>query len=333
MPEVSVIIPTHNRSQLVALCLRSVLWQRQVDFEVIVVDDGSADDTQPMLASFGDPRVRVLRHERAQGVSAARNHGIAEAHGEWVAFLDDDDLWAPDKLALQVEALRKDGRRWAYAGAVDISLDNMILAGRPPAPPDSVVEGLTTRNMLPAGSSNVIVGKRWLPTPTVFDGSLYHSADWDLWIRLAKGGPPAWVPKPLVGYRIHPGSASLDLEGMFAESYEIERRYGGHVDRTELNRYLAKFAKRAGWRKKALEYYWRAALVGNPGYIAREFVPDISTLLFDMLRTRTGRVSVRRQDRFSGTDPHASWKEEARVWVDCLARSDDRAAEGSPRGA
>ncbi len=105
MTDVSVIIPTRNRRQLLELTLRSVLWQRDVDFEVIVVDDGCTDDTPQMLRDLRDPRIRTVRHERSQGVSAARNHGIAEARGEWVAFLDDDDLWAPDKLTQQLDAL------------------------------------------------------------------------------------------------------------------------------------------------------------------------------------------------------------------------------------
>ena len=125
MTEVSVIIPTRNRSKLLELSLRSVLWQRSVDFETIVVDDGSTDDTPRMLRSLGD-RIRVFRHERSQGVSAARNRGIAEARGEWVAFLDDDDLWAPDKLELQLQALRRDDRRWAYAGAVEITVARSV---------------------------------------------------------------------------------------------------------------------------------------------------------------------------------------------------------------
>jgi len=137
--EVSVIIPTRNRSKLLEASLRSVLWQRNVDLETIVVDDGSTDDTPSVLRSLGD-RIRVVRHDRSQGVSAARNRGIAEARGEWVAFLDDDDLWAPDKLELQLQALRRADRRWAYAGAVEITMDNQILAGRPPASPETLME-------------------------------------------------------------------------------------------------------------------------------------------------------------------------------------------------
>jgi glycosyltransferase involved in cell wall biosynthesis len=91
MDTVSVVIPTHNRRPLLELTLRSVLWQRNVEFEVIVIDDGSTDDTPGMLRSLG-ARVRVVRHERALGVSVA--HRIARPRA-WVAFLDDDDQWLP----------------------------------------------------------------------------------------------------------------------------------------------------------------------------------------------------------------------------------------------
>jgi len=323
--EVSVIIPTRNRSKLLELSLRSVLWQRNVDFETIVVDDGSTDDTARVLRSLGDG-IRVVRHERSQGVSAARNRGIAEARGEWVAFLDDDDLWAPDKLELQLQALRRGDRRWAYAGAVEITMDNRILAGRPPASPERVADELMIRNIVPAGASNVIVWKAWLSMPTAFDGSLYHSADWDLWIRLARRGPPACVSKPLVAYRFHPGSASLDLEGMFSEADEIERRYGGRVDRSGFNRHLARLAKRAGWGRRALQYYCRAAIVGDRRYVIREFVPDVWKLFSDVLRSRMYRFGIPHRTRPPRRDPHMLWKEEARIWIDRLVREDRQSA-------
>ena len=322
MTEVSVIIPTRNRSQLLALSLRSVFWQRNVDFETIVVDDGSTDDTAHVLRSLGG-RIRVVRHEHSQGVSAARNRGIAEARGEWVAFLDDDDLWAPDKLELQLQALRRTDRRWAYAGAIEITMDNRVLAGRPPVSPDRVVKELPMSNVVPAGASNVIVWKAWLSMPTVFDGRLHHSADWDLWIRLARRGPPACVSKPLVAYRFHPGSASLDLDGMFSETDEIERRYGARVDRSAFNRHLARLAKRAGWGRRALRYYCRAAM-GDRRYAVSSFVPDVSRLFSEVLRSRTDRVGIPHRTHPPRRDPHRLWKEEARLWIDRLVHEDDR---------
>jgi glycosyltransferase involved in cell wall biosynthesis len=316
--DVSVIIPTRNRRRLLELSLRSVLWQRDVNFEVIVVDDGSTDDTSEMVRSLQDSRIRLVRHERAQGVSGARNRGIAEAGSEWVAFLDDDDLWAPDKLALQLEALRRTGCRWAYAGAVDITRDNRVFAGQSPVSAERVVKELPIRNMVPAGSSNVIVAKKWLPAPIVFDGSLFHSADWDLWIRLARQGSPACVPKPLVAYRFHPSNASLDLEGMYSEADEIERRYGGPVDRGEFSRYLARLAKRAGWRRKSLQYYCRAALVGDRRYVMKDFIPDVWNVLADVVRSRAGRFGISHQPQMPRSYPHMEWRNEARQWVDRL---------------
>jgi glycosyltransferase involved in cell wall biosynthesis len=318
--EVSVVIPTHNRCQLLELTLRSAFAQRNVAFEVVVVDDGSTDDTCRLLRSFGD-RVRVVRHERPGGVSAARNHGIAEARSRWVAFLDDDDLWAPDKLAYQLEALRCSDRRWAYAGAVDITTNHRVLAGEAPAPPERVVKELMATNMIPAGASNVIVLKDWLPAPPVFDGSLYHSADWDLWIRLARQGPPAWVPKPLVAYRFHAGSASLDLPGMFAETDEIERRHGAVVNRNDFNRHLGRLAKRAGWSRAALRHYSRAA-AGDRRYLVREFVPDVYRLAVEVAWSRVGRWGIRRRAPGPRRDPHKKWKDEAQLWIDRLVRTE-----------
>ena len=95
MAEVTVVIPTHNRRALLARTLHSVLAQRHVDLAVVVVDDGGSDGTAKALDDLNDTRVTVVRHDRPRGVSAARNSGIAKAVTPWLAFVDDDDLWAP----------------------------------------------------------------------------------------------------------------------------------------------------------------------------------------------------------------------------------------------
>ncbi len=103
MPEISVVIPTYNRAQYVTRAVDSVLAQTLAATEIIVVDDGSTDDTESRLRAYGD-RLHYLRQENA-GVSAARNAGIAAARGEWIAFLDSDDEWRPQKLAVQAECI------------------------------------------------------------------------------------------------------------------------------------------------------------------------------------------------------------------------------------
>jgi glycosyltransferase involved in cell wall biosynthesis len=324
MPEVSVVIPTHNRRELLSLTLRSVLWQRDVDVEVIVVDDGSTDDTVAMVGSVNDPRVRVIHHERPQGVSAARNDGIAEATGRWVAFLDDDDLWAPDKLALQLRALHDSGRQWAYAGRVQITIDNRVFAGQPPPDPRTVMQHLTTMNLI-GGPSTVIAQKAALPLPA-FDRRLHHSPDWDLWIRLARTGPPACAARPLVGYRIHPGSASLDMEGMLAELDEIERRYGGTIDRLGSYRWVGKLSLKGGQYRQALRYYGRAAVVGGSRYLGREFPADIWQVIGRTIRARGGAIGTMLPSR-RRQDPHQAWKDLGRAWVDELVHADSAAAD------
>jgi glycosyltransferase involved in cell wall biosynthesis len=101
-PDVSVVIPTLNRQAALARSISITLGQENVNLEVIVVDDGSTDSTPAYLKTGRDPQLQVIRHARRTGVAAARNHGIQQARGEWVAFLDDDDVWAPHKLREQV---------------------------------------------------------------------------------------------------------------------------------------------------------------------------------------------------------------------------------------
>jgi glycosyltransferase involved in cell wall biosynthesis len=320
-PDVSVVIPTHNRSLLLPLTLRSVLWQRDVDLEVIVVDDHSEDDTFEFLRRVGDPRVRVFRHDAWRGVSAARNHGIQEARGRWVAFLDDDDLWSPQKLTWQLDAVRESRRKWAYGGTVEISVDNRVFDGRPPFTPEEVMEGVATRNLVHAGSSNVIVERDWLPRPA-FDGRLHHSPDWDLWIRLARQGPPACVQRPLLAYRLHPGNESLDMEGMFAEVDEIERRYGGPVDRSQYFRYLGTLSLKTGWNREAIRFYRRALKASGGNYARTAFVLDVWEVLTEALRARLAPVGIRIPSLRWRGDVHGAWKAEAQAWIDQLIREE-----------
>ena len=138
MPLVSVVVPSYNRAALLQRTLRAILAQQITDLEVVVVDDGSTDETARTLAA-ADPRVAVIRHQQPAGVSAARNRGIAAARGEWIAFCDDDDLWSPHKLIRQLEAAEGVGAGWAYAGDVNIDERLQILSGGPPPDPEAAV--------------------------------------------------------------------------------------------------------------------------------------------------------------------------------------------------
>jgi glycosyltransferase involved in cell wall biosynthesis len=304
-PEVSVVVPTHNRSRLLALTLRSVLWQRDIDLEVIVVDDGSTDDTPTLLATLPDPRIRPIHHPTPQGVSATRNHGISAATGAWVAFVDDDDLWAPDKLARQLQAAHHAGSHWAYAGAVRVNLQHRIVGGNtPPPPPEEVLARLPRWNPMPGGCSNVIASRALLRAAGPFDRQLVNLADWDLWIRLARaGGPPAWVPRPLVGYRQHGGNRSLDTALILREARMIERHYGTALDWGGIFRYLAWLCVRSGRRREGLEHFARAAARGQAATVAGD--------LAGLLRERLSRP-LRARPRPEGD---RGWGGEAEAWL------------------
>ncbi len=105
-PTVSVIIPTYNRAHLLGRAIESVLDQTYQDFEIIVVDDASADETEEVVKSFGDDRINHIRHQKNKGGSAARNTGIKAARGEFIAFLDSDDEWVPKKLEKEIDRLQ-----------------------------------------------------------------------------------------------------------------------------------------------------------------------------------------------------------------------------------
>jgi glycosyltransferase involved in cell wall biosynthesis len=313
MPEVSVVVPTHNRAVLLCQTLRSAVAQREVDLEVVVVDDGSADGTGEAVAGLRDDRVRLVRHERSQGVSAARNRGIAEARGAWVAFLDDDDLWAPQKLASQLAAAAAAGAGWAYAGAVEVDAAGRLLGGHPPPSAGELVAELRRRNLMPAGSSNVVARADVLAAAGGFDPALRHMADWDLWLRLAGLATPASVPAPLVAYRLHDGQATLDTAGMLAEARTLEARHG--ADRTVILRWAAWSHLRAGRRRAALRAYAAAVLAGDAASLARASVA--------LLHPRP--TAAHRPSRPSAAD--LAWLETAQGWLDELpgARSPNRA--------
>jgi glycosyltransferase involved in cell wall biosynthesis len=259
------------------------------------------------VAALGDRRVRLLRHEHPRGVATARNLGAAAAHGAWVAFLDDDDLWAPDKLARQLAATGG-GEGWVYAGAVEVDGAGRLLGGTPPPSPDVLLAELTRRNPMPAGSSNVMVRASLLAEVGGFDPALRHLADWDLWLRLARRGRPAWVTAPLVAYRIHPAQATLDTTGMAAEARMLAARHG--ADPGAVHRWAAWSHLRAGRRWAAVAAYAAAVRTGDLASLARSAVALLSP----------HPTLMRRPRRRAAAAP--DWLLAARSWLEELATAE-----------
>jgi glycosyltransferase involved in cell wall biosynthesis len=288
MPLVSTVIPTRNRAHLLERALRAVRRQVDVDLEVIVVDDGSTDATSRVVAEALDDRIRYIRNATATGVSGARNRGITAARGEWLAFLDDDDLWAPEKLTRQLRAAVQTGRQWAYTGDVNVDENLRVLSGGPPPEPSAVVALLPRWNPLSSGGSNVIVHADLLARVGGFDPTLRRTEDWDLWIRIARTGPPACVRQPLVAYRFHVGNVAADPQSMVDEARQLAARYRIPVDLAAMHRRAAWAALRGGRRGIALAHYTRAVMRGDVRSVGRAIIglvhPAVgSDRLFDLL--------------------------------------------------
>jgi glycosyltransferase involved in cell wall biosynthesis len=300
-PTVSVVIPTHNRRELLLRTIHSVLAQA-LDFEVLVVDDGSTDGTAEAVRFLNDRRIRVLRNERPVRVAAARNIGAEAATGAWIALLDDDDLWSPEKLERQFAAVEVTGRNWVYAGAVEIDERGRFLGGEPPPLPEELLNGLADKNLMPAGCSNVMIRAELFREVGGFDIRLRHLADWDLWLRLAVTGPPDCVALPLVAYRIHARQATLDPNDMIAEGRILEARHG--ADLNSIRRWLAWSHLRRGERHLAVRAYVRAALAGNVSSLGRAAVAALHSRP-TTIRRRTVSASV-------------EWQRAAESWLRSL---------------
>jgi glycosyltransferase involved in cell wall biosynthesis len=304
-PEVTTVIPTRNRWHMLSTsALPSALEQEAVEHEVIVVDEGSSDETAAELAKLEEARLRVIRHDSPRGVAQARNAGIVAAQGAWVAFLDDDDLWSPRKLRRQLDAAGEIGASFVYAGAAWLDERRHFLHALAPPDPDGLAARLLRGNEIWAGGSNVVVRTEVARRLGGFDERLFQLADWDLWIRLALDGRAAALDEILVGYVVQPESMLLtDRRDVFPEfRYLVEKhreaaaRLGGGPDAGKFGRWVAAGHLRAGRRGAAARIYAQSAFATrDPGLLFRALVAPFGW---------KGLVAARRAARgVRGDDP------------------------------
>lgn len=196
IPEVSVIIPTFNRADLLAQAIDSVLSQSYTDFELIVVDDGSTDATQALLSRYRR-RIRYLFQEN-RGVSAARNLGIKVARGRYICLLDSDDLWLRDKLKEQIRLMKGDPKiRVSYTDEVWIRGGKRVNQGKR----HRKYSGWILRKLLPLcliSPSSVMIERGVFEEVGLFDESFPVCEDYDLWLRIGSRMPIHLIEKPLI---------------------------------------------------------------------------------------------------------------------------------------
>lgn len=246
LPSVSVIIPAYKIAPFVGETLDSVFAQTFSDYEVIVVNDGSPDteDFERALAPYLR-RVRYLKQENG-GAGAAHNHGLRAARGEFVAFLDGDDLWLPRYLEEQLKFIRGGGFDLVYTDA--LLFGDSPLAGKTymeTAPSRGPVTFLSLiRNDCNVITSGVVARRRPVIEAGLFDESLRNAQDFELWVRLAKRGARlAYQRKVLVRYRYHEGSLSGDVLNRARREWRVTKQIAdtyelSAAERAELERMM-----------------------------------------------------------------------------------------------
>ena len=275
-PLVSVVIATYNMARFLPLALRSALDQGYRNIEVLVIDDGSQDDTQAVMVPFlEDRRVRYV-YQQNSGQAAAKNRGIREGRGEYVAFLDADDMWVPDKLEQQMPLFLRSPAvgivysRFAYIDEAGRELrieDYDLFRGRVSGP-------LLIRNFIGFGTS--VVRKECFDCLGAFDESIGMGIDYDLWLRFSTQYEFDYVDFPLLRYREWPGQMSRNWHVRYLNGIAIMknflRRFPDAVDKRTVNEAWAHtytgfgYCMRGGRRMEALGLYLRA-LRFKPHYL------------------------------------------------------------------
>lgn len=228
-PKISVVVPAYNHSRFLAAAIRSVRAQGQPDVEIVVIDDGSADDTARVLNDLAGPDLRTIKQQHA-GPAAARNRGIRESRGEWVALLDADDYWLPGKLAAQLLALEGDSTSsFAYCGALIVDDEGKTLQIRRAEPHSCLVHKLVWGNLMI--TSSMVVRRSALIDVGLFSESLKTlGEDWDVWLRLAANYQGACVPDPLVAMRFSFFDDKYPAQELEFATLEVIRRFFKSLD-------------------------------------------------------------------------------------------------------
>ena len=235
-PTVSVIIPTYNRANLIGKAIKSVLKQTYQDFEIIVINDGSTDNTEDVIRGFPDKRVEYIKkYKKNKGISVARNIGIKVAMGKYIALLDSDDEWLPEKLDKQINVLQSESPKVGvvYSNALYIDesgkninrkLDNSKKAE------GNIYEDLLGKYCVGYPSS-FLIKKECLNRVGLFDDLLSGQEDWDMWIRIAKYYRFSLIKIPLVKYRLHSNQISKNLGVKNIAANRILVKYANELQR------------------------------------------------------------------------------------------------------
>jgi glycosyltransferase involved in cell wall biosynthesis len=261
-PEVSVIIPSRGAPACLLDALRSALIQGGLRLEVIVVLDGCSSERETELrkALDGSMSVAFLRHD-GHCASTSRNLGLKQARGDWVAFLDHDDVMLPGRLQRMVSVAREQSKLWVISDAERVDVVAGERAYEEALPVN--LQSLLGRNTVPGGGSGPVIRRATVLAAGGFDEALRNAEDWDLWIRLCQQGEPAVLSECTIIRRVNPGSKAGALRPSIEALVRIERKHRRlrRVHRAHLNvgGYLGWIVRHQRRRRRPSDAsYWRA---------------------------------------------------------------------------
>lgn len=282
---ISVVIPAYNREKTIRSCIESVLTQTYAPFEVVVVDDCSSDTTVDIVKSIADERVRCYTLEYNSGAQAARNYGIRQAQGDWIAFQDSDDLWCPEKLERQIQCLA-DNKLSPYtvihtsAYLHNVDTGEMKIMTLPIVDGDNVYKQLLTvpGPLFPT----LLVSKEALARISYLDEAVPSYQEWDTSIRLAKFCKFVFINQPLFIYNLHEGETisknpkrEIAGFGFILRKFEedIKKFCGTSIWETHLLTQLIKCMNNRLWEEA--DRYWAEVVRLRPApklYILKLFI-------------------------------------------------------------
>jgi len=298
MPAVSVVIPTYNRAPLLREAVASVLNQTYQDWELIVADDGSTDETRDYLAGVRDPRVRPLFLDHTGNAARARNAGVASARGSWIAFLDSDDVWLPEKLTLQLRAhADRPACRWSCTclGFIDANGGPASQRSGPPYYPHSgwILELLLTFTAA-AATQTMIVAKTLFDEIGGFDPALVPREDYDLALRLAARNEIHTLPETLTLVRQHSGrTTSLSRVADLYRCNELVFRKAGAAATSKSIRDICR-------RQRATQLVSRARVLARDGQQRDAFVSLAQAIIAAPFEREVQRAAIKGAMRVVG---------------------------------
>lgn len=226
---VSIVIPTYNRLPLLREAIDSVMSQDCEAWELLVVDDGSTDQTEAFISALSDPRIRWVGLDHEGNVARVRNAGIHSAHGKYIAFLDSDDVWLQSKLRKQIDEMHRENARWSYTAYALIDEQRRQISSHAgtwkPLAGDIIAQVITTGAAV--AISTLMVERSLLETIGNFteDPTINLREDYDLVLRLATAAAAAVVDEPLVLIRDHVGRTTRGFEDAFERTARVYELY------------------------------------------------------------------------------------------------------------